>query len=213
MKRSIRHLTDLGMTLLLLGLMSYSITNQTVHEWMGIAAFFLFLLHHLLNWRWIQALGKGRYTPARVIQTTLVFLLLASMLAQIISGIAMSRHALPFLDIPLPTSRARLIHLACGYWSFLLMSVHLGFHCRKLLASRTILRIIIGAAAFYGAVCFIQQDIVNYLFLRTEFVFFDYEKSPLLALGELAAMMALWTMIGCLLQRLSVRSTKRREIK
>ena len=213
MKRSIRHLTDLGMTLLLLGLMSYSITNQAVHEWMGVAAFFLFLLHHLLNWRWIRSLRKGRYTPVRVIQTTLVFLLLASMLAQIVSGIAMSRHALPFLDIPLPTSRARLIHLACGYWSFLLISVHLGFHCKKLFASRTVLRIIIGAAAFYGAVCFIQQDIVNYLFLRTEFAFFDYEKSPLLALGELAAMMTLWVLVGYLLQRLSVRQTKRGEKK
>ena len=65
-----------------------------------------------------------------------------------------------------------------------------------------------GAAAVWGAVCFVQQDIADYLFLRAEFVFFDYEKFPLLVLGELAAMLALWTLVGYLLQRLTVRYGK-----
>ena len=212
-KQFARCLTDLLMTVLLLGQMAYSVTGQVVHEWTGVAAFLLFLIHHLLNWRWIRSLRKGRYTPVRVIQTALAFLLLVSVLAQVVSGIAMSRHALPFLDIPLSTSRARLLHLACGYWSFLLMSIHLGFHCGKLLANRAVLRIIAGMAAFYGVVCFAQQNIVDYLFLRTEFVFFDYEKSPLLVLGELVAMMVLWVLIGYLLQRLFGRWTKRGERK
>ena len=69
-------------------------------------------------------------------------------------------------------------------------------------------RVLAGAAAVWGAVCFVQQSIVDYLFLRTEFVFFDYEKDPLLALGELAAIMALWALIGYLLQRLAVGLTK-----
>lgn len=60
----------------------------------------------------------------------------------------------------------------------------------------------------WGTICFVQQDIADYLFLRTEFVFFDYEKSSLLSLGELAAMLALWTLIGYLLQRLAVRYGK-----
>ncbi len=221
-KQIARCLVDFGMTALLLGLMAYSVTGQAVHEWMGVAAFLLFVVHHGLNGDWIRSLRKGRYTPARVLQTVLALLLLVSMLVQMISGIAMSRHALPFLDVPLPASTARLLHLACGYWSFLLVSLHLGFHWgiflglgRKLRdghplspAGRIVARTLAGAAAAWGVVCFVQQNIVDYLFLRTEFVFFDYEKPPLMALAELTAMMALWTLVGYLLQRLAVRQVR-----
>lgn len=61
------------------------------------------------------------------------------------------------------------------------------------------LRTAAGAVALYGAKCFIQQNIVDYLFLRTEFVFFDYEKAPGLVFAELLAIMALWVLIGYLL--------------
>ena len=61
------------------------------------------------------------------------------------------------------------------------------------------MRVAAGAAAFYGAVCFVQQNIVDYLFLKTEFVFFDYEKALVLVFGELLAIMALWVLVGYLL--------------
>lgn len=221
-KQALRHLVDLAMTLLVLALMAYSVTGQMVHEWMGVGMFVLFLLHHGLNIAWLRSLTKGRYTPLRTLQTALVFLLFVSMVLQIVSGFAMSRYALPFLNIPISTSTARLLHLACGYWSFLLMGLHLGLHWsiflglgRKLRGGRPLpatgrwgLRILAGAAAVWGTICFIQQNIADYLFLRTEFVFFDYEKFPLLVLGELAAILALWTLAGYLLQRLAVRYRK-----
>lgn len=215
-------MVDFAMTLLVLALMAYSVTRQMVHEWMGVGMLVLFLLHHGLNAAWLRSLTKGRYTPLRTLQSALVFLLFVSMVLQIVSGFAMSRYALPFLNIPISTSTARLLHLACGYWSFLLMGLHLGLHWsvflglgRKLRggqplpsAGRWCLRILVGAAAVWGAICFIQQNIADYLFLRTEFVFFDYEKFPLLTLGELTAIMALWTLVGYLLQWLAVRYGK-----
>lgn len=127
-KTILRHSTDLAMTILLLVLMAYSVTGQAVHEWMGIALFILFILHHLLNLQWLRSIAKGRYTAARILQSVLVVLLFLSMIAQVISGLAMSRYAMPFLNIPLSTSAARLVHLSCGYWSFLLASLHLGLH-------------------------------------------------------------------------------------
>ena len=214
-KTLLRHSTDLAMAVLLLVQMAYSVTGQSVHEWMGIAMFTLFVIHHLLNFQWLRSTGKGRYTAARILQSVLVLLLLLSMIAQIISGIAMSRHALPFLNIPLPTSIARLIHLSCGYWTFLLASLHLGLHWDALLAmgrklrsgqmlsikGKIALRIAVGAVALYGAVCFVRQNIVDYLFLRIEFVFFDYEKPSALVFGELLAIMTLWVLVGHLLWR------------
>ena len=209
----LRHVTDLAMTVLLLVLMAYPVTGQAIHEWMGIALFVLFVIHHLLNLQWLRSIGKGRYPLARILQSALVLLLFLSMIAQTVSGIAMSRHALPFLNMPLSTSAARLIHLSCGYWSFLLTSLHLGLHWGVFLAmgrklrngqslshkGKLALRTAAGAAALYGARCFIQQNIVDYLFLRTEFVFFDYEKASALVFAELLAIMALWAVIGYLL--------------
>nr|WP_279279925.1 DUF4405 domain-containing protein [Pseudoflavonifractor sp. 60] len=175
----------------------------------------LFLLHHGLNWKWFQALVRGRYTPRRILQT--VLLLFVSMAAQIVSGLAMARHVLPFLEVPISIAAARRIHLACGYWSFLLTGLHLGLHWgiflglgRKLRGGRPLapavrwaLRIAAVAVAVWGGVCFVRQNIADYMFLRVDFVFFDYEKSPLLVMWELAAMFALWTLAGYLLQRLT----------
>lgn len=127
-KQTLRHLVDFAMTLLVLAMMAYPVTGQEIHEWMGVGMFLLFLLHHGLNAAWFRSLTKGRYLPVRVLQTVLVLLLLVSVAAQIVSGFAMARYALPFLNIPISTSTARLLHLACGYWSFLLMGLHLGLH-------------------------------------------------------------------------------------
>ena len=44
---------DLVMMILLLCQMAYMLIAETAHEWMGAAMFVLFILHHVLNWRWI----------------------------------------------------------------------------------------------------------------------------------------------------------------
>ena len=200
-KQIARCLTDMGMVILLLEQMAYSVTGQTVHECSGILLLILFIIHHLLNLQWFRRVRRGQYTAAKILQTMLVVLLFLNMIAQGISGIAMSRHALPFLNIPIPTSAARLLHLACGYWTFLLASVHLGLHWnlflglgRKMWGGKPLpkvgkiaLRLLMAAAAVYGLVCFFQQDIPVYLFLRAEFVFFDYEKPAFLVAVELLA--------------------------
>ena len=64
----------------------------------------------------------------------MVLLLFLSMIAQMVSGIAMSCRALPFLNIPLSTSAAWLIHIFCEHWSFLLTSLRLGLHWGVFLA-------------------------------------------------------------------------------
>ena len=58
-KTILRHITDLAMTVLLLVLMAYSVTGQVIHEWMGIALFVLFIIHHLLNLHWLRSIGKA----------------------------------------------------------------------------------------------------------------------------------------------------------
>lgn len=60
---------DFLMTVLLLFLMTYEHIEQGFHEWIGCGMFLMFILHHLLNGRWLMAVCKGRYTPYRIVQT------------------------------------------------------------------------------------------------------------------------------------------------
>ena len=90
--------------------------------------FLLFLLHHGLNWKWLRGLGRGRYTAFRVLQTILAALLLFCMLGVMASGILLSRHLFAALPIPGGRSWARVVHMLCAYWGFVLMSLHLGLH-------------------------------------------------------------------------------------
>lgn len=215
-KTCLRHITDCAMTVAMVLLMSYTVTSQPVHEWLGIGAFALFVLHHLLNLGWLRALKKGRYTSVRTLQTVLVTLLFISVLAQTVSGVAMSRHALPFLNLPISTSTARLLHLSSTYWSFLLISLHLGFHWgiflglgRKKLCGgqplplwgKAILCLAAVGVAAYGLICFFRQGIPDYLFLRTEFAFFDYSLPPFTVLSQCVSIFSLWMLVGYLLRK------------
>ena len=222
-----RHITDLIMVVCLAALMLYFRTGQAIHEWLGVAALVIFVLHHVWNRKWFLSLGKGRWTPVRVLQAALVLLLAVSMLAQIVSGLAMSREMPGFVgqrgpawlrDHLFPTSLARMLHLACGYWTLLLSGLHLGLHWSIFLglgrkfrggrplpvAGRWALRLAALAAALCGLFCFWKQGLPNYLFLRTHFVFFDYEQPLLLSVLEVLAIFALCVLAGFYLQKLAL---------
>ena len=223
-KQIFRYGVDFLMTLDVIALMAFSVTGQAVHEWLGVFAFVLFCVHVYLNKGWFAALTRGKYPPYRVLQTALVFSLVCAMSAQMLSGAAMSRYAVAFLEIPLSSSAARVVHLACAYWCFVLVSLHLGIHLgifiglgRKLFrqgrplspVGRAFLRLVAFALATFGLYCFFALGIPDYMFLRSEFAFFDYDKPIFLALFEVVSLMALWTSIGYVLQKAAVRLGKK----
>lgn len=205
-----RMIVDLLMTVCLLGLMSFMLTGQQYHEWIGAATLVLFIIHHILNLSWIRQSGRGRYTPYRVLQSLLVVLVFLAILGCMVSGIVMSQYVFAFLPIQGGMALARLVHLVCVYWSFILMSLHLGLHWNMVLgvvrkaagapapsAMRTlILRLMAAAVAAYGIYAFVKHRLMDYLFLRTMFVFFDYEQPPLQFLAEYVAMMGLFVLFA-----------------
>ena len=201
---------DLVMTVLLLGLMAYQITGQMLHEWFGAGMLVLFIAHNILNIRWYGNLFKGKYRLLRFIQTTVNFSVLISVLCLGYSGVVMSRYVFAALPIGGPMATARKMHMAASYWGFVLMSLHLGMHWgmvtgmfRRLLKGRKlsgmsvwVLRLAAALIAGYGLFCFVRKDIVSYMFLKNEFVFFDFEQSILSVILEYAAMMGFWVFIG-----------------
>ena len=121
-------IVDGMMTLGLLFLMGYQLWGESAHEWAGAGMLLLFLVHNFLNRSWYRNLFRGRFTPMRLVQIGVNMLLLTAMLAQMYSGIVMSRHVFAFLPIDGGMAAARRLHILGAYWGFVLMSVHLGLH-------------------------------------------------------------------------------------
>lgn len=221
MKRKIRWMTDILMTLALLFLMGYHFWGETAHEWAGAGMFALCIAHQILNRGWYQSLVRGKdahraslnschsgagelrpskYSAVRILMLAVNMLTLGAMAALMYSGITMSRHVFAFLPAWGSTATARRLHLLGSYWGFLLMSLHLGLHWgmvwnvleRKTGRKKGYL-CFAGSflAAAYGAYVFIKRDFFTYLFLKSEFVFLDYSEPKVLFYLDYLALMGL----------------------
>lgn len=131
--QKIKLAVDAAMTVALLLLMAYGLVGEAAHEWLGMGMFALFLAHHVLNRKWLLAIGKGKYTPLRIIQTALVGVILLCMLGSMVSGILLSRYVFTFLPKHGGYEAAQKTHILCAYWGFVCMSLHLGFHWSMML--------------------------------------------------------------------------------
>lgn len=60
--KKLRMAIDIAMTIVLVGLMAYSLIGTLTHEILGTAMIILFTIHHVLNRKWFGGLSKGRYT-------------------------------------------------------------------------------------------------------------------------------------------------------
>ena len=199
---------DLLMVLALLTLMAYSLIGETTHEIIGITMFVLFTAHHLMNIGWYKGLGKGQYQAARILMTATNFLMLLGMLLQVTAGVLLSKHVFTFIPSSAGSSVFRLIHLAVPYWLFCLASLHLGFHWKVMMAAfskkagerKTVWHWIERAAALgisvYGIYTFVKRQFPDYMFLKTQFAFFDFGEPLKWFFLDYIAVMVLFASIG-----------------
>lgn len=204
----IKIIVDILMTILLLLLMGYHYFGDYLHEWFGAAMFLLFIIHHVLNIQWHKNLPKGKYTPERMFRLIINILLFAAMIGLMVSGILMSRHVFAFLGIEGSMSFARQLHMASNYWGFVIMSLHIGLHWRMIMnmfrkkgskpsTGTTIVKYIIGAGiAIYGLYVFFQRRLLDYMLLRTMFVFLDFGESMVSFYIDYLAMMGCFIFIS-----------------
>ena len=209
-KAVIKLAVDVLMTLALLFLMGYHFWGEILHEWVGAGMLLLFIAHHILNGHWHKTLFKGKYNALRILTLCIDFLALVSMLAQMYSGIVMSRYVFDFLPAIGGMSLARRLHILGAYWGFLLTGLHLGLHWNMILGmsrkaagikskvkSRSTIVFLVGLAiAGYGVWAFIGRDFPTYLFLKSEFVFLDYSEPKVLFYIDHLALMGLCIFIA-----------------
>ena len=201
---------DITMTAALYACMAYMLVGEEAHEWIGSGLALLFVLHNALNRKWYAALLTGRYTPLRAFQTAVNLLCLASMAAAAVSGAAMSRYLYDIHFLSGGASLARTVHMLAAYWGYCFISLHLGLHWSMMLgmmknaaapqrAPRWItplLRTAGAAAALLGAHALMRHNLLDYMFLRNQFVFFDTERPLCLFFLDYAAIMALWAWLA-----------------
>ncbi len=209
MKNRIKKGVDIVLTVLLLCLMSYQVTGETLHEWIGIGMTAILIIHHILNIKWYGALFKGKYNAYRIITTIINTLLLASIALTAFCGMSMSNHAVPFLYGMANIVFTRTTHLALSFWSFILMGLHLGFHLPAMTAKvkpgkawKIVLSAIFSILAGIGLWLFIRNGIHEYITFRTHFAFFDYDKAAALVFLENLAIEFFFVFVGTNIVRL-----------
>lgn len=215
MKCVVKHFLDVALTVLLILLMSYQVTGEKTHEWLGVLMPGLVIVHNALNFKWYSSIAKGRYNAVRALITAVDLLLIISMLTTAVSGILMNSFILP-LHISGTMAAARLLHLSCSHWSFVLMGLHIGLHWTLVLAmfrkiklrdsakKRAVIaaRVAALAVAGYGAYCFVKADMPSYMTFKTHFAFLDYERPAPLVFADNLAMLGTWAAMSYYLGKL-----------
>lgn len=218
-KTIVKRVVDIVLTLILLLLMAFQVTEQLAHEWLGVTMFVLTVVHQALNRRFYAAIFKGKYSPLRIFQLFVNVLLLLSFVCTAASGMLMSRFATPFMNGLLPSSLVRQGHLALSHWSFVLMGVHLGLHFGMVTAKlknravKTAVGAVMTGVSVYGFYLFFKAGFFDYMLLKSPFAFLDYDKAWWLVLFENLAMLLAWAFAGFLLSlflRLIIRKGKRK---
>ena len=200
-----RRIIDVCMSIVLLFLMAYQVTGETLHEWIGIGMTVLVIVHQILNRKWYAALFKGKYRPYRIVTTAVNILLLLSFALTAFCGMSMSGHAVPFLYGMAPVSFARQMHLSMSHWAFVLMGLHLGLHIPAITAKmklegtkKTLLSALFWCAAAAGLWLFVKSGMIDYMLFRVPFAFLDYEKAGALVILENLLMLLFWAFAGAL---------------
>jgi hypothetical protein len=213
-KATLKVIVDIFMTVSLLLLMAYSLIGTDWHEYIGIFMFVLFVVHHFLNRSWNRNVLRGRYSAFRIVQVVPVVLILLCMISSMVSGVILSRHVFTALPIHTGKATARTVHMLAGYWGFLLMSIHLGLHWNqvKIMAEKFIpiknrVKTLIGylpvLISVYGVFALFKREIPEYLTLRMQFAFFDFDEPMVFFFADYIAVMILFVWAGYLIGKVA----------
>ena len=201
MKKRVKVIVDIAMFILFILLMGYHIISNEYHEILGVCLFILFIIHHILNYKWYQTLLKGKYTFTKTVFVVINILLLLGIIGIFISAILISAHVFHFLNIP-TTTFGRQLHLFSTTWSFTLMGLHLGLHLKMMFGKylkklknssfEYVFYLIALLITIFGIYAFMKNRYWSDMTLLTEFKFFDYEQSPIFFyLEQLAIILSL----------------------
>jgi len=132
-----------------------------------------------------------------------------SVIGLMISGVMMSRHVFAFLPIYGGQDFARTLHHILAYWSFVLMSLHIGLHWGMIMSmvrkitkraaaprERNAFPVVGWVIAAYGAYAFVSRQVPHYMFFQIQYTFFDYAEPVVLFFLDYLAIMGLFVFLA-----------------
>jgi hypothetical protein len=185
---------DAVMLIMLLSLMGFHLWGEPIHEWLGIAFLCIILLHNGLNTHWFRKMFLGEYPVFRIIQLAMNLVLILLLLCAIVSGLMLSRHALPNVPIHSATDLVRKIHMTSVHWGQVLIAIHLGMHWKMLanffckiwhisplsMFATRLMPAVFTCIAVYGGYAFVTRDMSAYLLIQVDFAFLDFAESKIM---------------------------------
>ncbi len=181
------------MTLLLLVLMGFHLYGEIVHEWAGIIFTLLIMLHLYLNQHRLWSLSPNIPLTMQRVNRVINAVTFVVILTAIVSGMMLSRHILLALPFHNPADWVRKVHMTSVHWGMLILALHIGLHwkmlatffCRILNISgnshvaNVIMPSVFSLIALLGLYVLLNTDYLDYLLIKVDFSFFDYDESAL----------------------------------
>lgn len=128
---------DIIMIIIMLLLMNLQVTGLNIHEILGIIIFALFIIHKVLNKKWITAMSKNIFNknikPKTKVMYWLDVILLIILTINVLTGILISKCILTNItvnNVELTTN----IHNIVSIISIILIAIHLSFHLENMIA-------------------------------------------------------------------------------
>ena len=129
MKRKI--FLDIIMTVIMILLLNTNFTGVGLHEILGIAIFFLFLLHKIFNFKWIKSITKNLFSKSVKAKAKAMYaidlLLLILVTLNVLTGILISTTILTGITANNIAVTSNLHHIL-AYSLLAVLIVHIGLH-------------------------------------------------------------------------------------
>ncbi len=180
-----------------------------MHEAIGTALILLFFWHLWLNRYWLKNIFKGRYNVTRAVIAAANVLLIIDVIFLLVSGVMMSKSLFINLNLNHNMAFARTSHILASYWGYVIMSFHVGLYWNVMAAmmkinspsgvkksGRVWPHILAVLIMLYGVYAFVKRQIGDYMFLKSQFVFFDFEEPLIYFLIDYIAIMILFACLG-----------------
>lgn len=202
--RGVKIAADAALAALLVTAMSFRLTGETAHEFIGVSMLLLVVLHGVFNRRWFGSVGRmGFPSAAGVMNAVVNLLLLVSMAGVMTSGIMMSRAAADVFGIE-GSPEIRRYHVFFAWWALVFASLHVGFHWervvaftrRKTVVPLFVLRIAALCIVSAGIWAALQREIAAKLVMYYSFDFSDAADIGLTYVGQSLAISGLFVAAG-----------------
>ena len=199
MKRKIRIIIDIALTLILFLLMLSNQIGILTHEILGTSLIILFIIHHIINKHFYKNLFKNKYNKLRIVYLITDILILIMMLIMIVSTFLISQKLFVFLGLG-NDYLGRILHIIAAYSLYILCGIHLGLHYNSIIKLKKENKIILNVfliliACIFGINGFMKRNFIGKLSLSILYPI-HFEESIITCLIDYIGIFIMFFMIG-----------------